>query len=655
MARSDDDRFRPRPGPPRQRGGDGDRFVSLVRRQAAKAGQASGRSARSSQFGRGRVAARLRPGSASLRSRRVVIKSRFVLVRPGSDAIAAHLRYIERDGVTREGERGQAYSAGTDEADTRAFVERSQDDRHQFRFIVSSEDAGELGDLRAFTRTLMQRMEVDLQTRLDWIAVDHYDTDNSHTHIVLRGRADNGQDLVIAPDYMAHGMRERAAELATEWLGPRTEREIADNLQRETQQERFTTLDRTLLRMAGETRLVDATGLRGDVPYQRALAARLQHLAGMELAHPSEAGHWRLDDQMEATLRRLGERGDILRAMHRAMRGQARESVIETGPELREPIIGRIAGKGLANELSDRGYLVIDGADGRAHYLALPPGTVLADFPTGGVVEVRPIPESAADKNIARLAPDGIYRTADHLAELERSQANDTQAKGRGQERRPSPESVVRSHVLRLEGLRRADIVERIEDGIWRVPDDLCERGREHDLKLRHGIQVAVPSHLPLARQIDALGATWLDRKLIDGGKKLTGAGFGGEVREAMQARAAYLEREGLAKRQGGQIIVARKLLQALRDREVTATAQAIAAETGLAYQPLGEDGQASGVYRRSVMLASGRYAMLDNGLGFTLVPWRPVLAQRLGESMSVSIENGRATWGFGRSKSLSL
>jgi hypothetical protein len=166
---------------------------------------------------------------------------------------------------------------------------------------------------------------------------------------------------------------------------------------------------------------------------------------------------------------------------------------------------------------------------------------------------------------------------------------------------------------------------------------------------------VAVPSHLPLARQIDALGATWLDRKLIDGGKELTGAGFGGEVREAIQARAAYLEREGLAKRQGGQIIVARKLLQALRDREVTATAQAIAAETGLAYQPLGEDGQASGVYRRSVMLASGRYAMLDNGLGFTLVPWRPVLAQRLGKSMSVSIENGRATWGFGRSKSLSL
>ncbi len=229
---------------------------------------------------------------------------------------AAHLRYIERDGVTRDGERGQAYGADTDEADTRRFIERSQGDRHQFRFIVSSEDAGELGDLRAFTRTLMRRMEVDLQTRLDWVAVDHHDTNNPHTHIVLRGRADNGQDLVIAQEYMSHGMRGRAAELATEWLGPRTEREIADTLQREIQQERFTTMDRTLLRMSGDTGLLDGSGLRGDVPYQRALAARVQHLTGMGLAHPVDAGQWRLDDQMQVTLQRLGERGDILRAMH---------------------------------------------------------------------------------------------------------------------------------------------------------------------------------------------------------------------------------------------------------------------------------------------------------------------------------------------------
>jgi type IV secretory pathway VirD2 relaxase len=652
MVHSDEDRFRPRPGAPRQRGGGGERFVSLVRRQAAKAGQVAGRSTRGSQFGRGRVAARLRSRTPTLRTRRVVIKSRFVMVKPGSDAIAAHLRYIERDGVTREGERGQAYGAQIGEADTRAFAERCQQDRHQFRFILSSEDAAEIGDLRAFTRTFMQRMEVDLQTRLDWVAVDHWDTDNPHTHIVLRGRADNGQDLVIAPEYMSHGMRETAAELATEWLGPRTEREIADTLQREVQQERFTTLDRSLLRMAVEADPIGVSNLRGDSPYQRALAARLQHLAGMGLAHQRDDGRYQLDEKMEATLRRLGERGDILRAMSRAMRGQARECVIEAGPQLRQPIIGRIADKGLANELYDKGYIMIDAADGRAHYLALPPGMVLADFPTDGIVEVRPIPESAADKNIERSARDGIYRPATHLAELEAWQAK--KSPGKDQARLPSPKAIVRSHVMRLESLRRAEIVERMDDDTWKVPADLIKQGLKHDLKMRHGINVTVRSHLPLARQIDEPGATWLDRKLIDGGKELTGEGFGGEVREAMQARATYLEGEGLARRQGERVIVARGLLNTLREREVTAVAQRMAIQTGLVYQPLGEDGQASGVYRRSVMLASGRYAMLDDGLGFTLVPWRPVLAQRLGESMSVSIEGGRATWEFGRNRGLS-
>ncbi|MBV9562286.1 MAG: hypothetical protein JOY90_17850, partial [Bradyrhizobium sp.] len=71
----------------------------------------------------------------------------------------AHLRYLERDGVTRDGERGKAYSALENEVDSRAFVERGREDRHQFRFIVAPEDAGEMADLRGFTRDLMRQME----------------------------------------------------------------------------------------------------------------------------------------------------------------------------------------------------------------------------------------------------------------------------------------------------------------------------------------------------------------------------------------------------------------------------------------------------------------------------------------------------------------
>ncbi|NYT68859.1 type IV secretory pathway VirD2 relaxase [Pusillimonas noertemannii] len=643
MARGEEDRFRPRPAPPKHdRSAGGERYVAKVLRQVSRsgptwAGAASPRSG--ANFGRGRVAARFAPAEPSPRMRRVVIKSRFVKVMPGGDGIGRHLRYICRDGVTREGQAGRAYGADTEDADTRAFEARSRNDRHQFRFIVSPEDAQELGDLKAYTRALMARMAVDLETRLDWVAVDHWDTDNPHTHIVLRGRADNGQDLVIAPDYMSHGMRVRAADIATEWLGPRTQREIAHSLTREIEQKRYTTLDRNLMRQA-VVDVVDARELRGDLPYQAMLRARLQRLSGLGLATRLDPNRWQLDGRLEATLRGLGDRSDIIRTLHRAMRGQAREFVIHAPERESASVIGRIAAKGLADELHDTGYLIVDGVDGRAHYIGLPFQTDIADYPAGGIVEIRPIQDSAADCNIAAVARDGLYRTTDHL----------TSVKGRDSD----PERIVQSHVRRLEALRRAGIVQRVAEGAWKIPDDLRERGRAFDLQRTGGVAVALRTHLPLARQTRALGATWLDTQLIGEGRDLAATGFGAQVREAMQARGAYLETQGLAQRRGERFVLARDLLRTLRTRELDAAAKTITSDTGLVYRPLGERGTASGIYRRSIMVASGRYAVLEQGPSFTLVPWRPVIEQRLGQSLAVSIQAGRATWSIGRSRSLS-
>jgi hypothetical protein len=192
MASRDEDRFRVRPGPPKARSGPRlQRFVSQVLKQLSRAGaNASGaRGARSdSTFGRGRVAASMVGRALGPQARRVVIKSRFVVLKKaGANAVSTHLRYTVRDGVTREGEPGRAYGPDADTADLKAFEERGKGDRHQFRFIVSVEDAEQLEDLRSYTRSLLQRMSIDLETRLDWVAVDHWDTDNAHTHVVLRG------------------------------------------------------------------------------------------------------------------------------------------------------------------------------------------------------------------------------------------------------------------------------------------------------------------------------------------------------------------------------------------------------------------------------------------------------------------------------------
>ncbi len=646
MSQRDDDHFRVRPGAPKQRG---DAYINKVLRQANKAGAKLGKAAGKvgqrpgSRLGRGHVAARFAGQRLGPTARRVTIKARLVnLAQAGQRSTAAHLRYIEREGVDRQGGQGHAYGPTTDEEDTKAFEERGREDRHQFRFIVSPEDAEQLDDLRTYTRHLMARMEADLGTQLEWVAVDHWNTDNPHTHVVLRGKDDTGKDLIISRDYIAEGMRRRASELAIEWLGPRTELEMQRAMQREVDQERWTGLDRTLQREAGDDGLVRVE--RFTEPrlqrQRQVLIGRLQHLERMGLASEPQPAVWAVHADAESTLRAMGERGDIIRTMQRAMSGKSRElAVFESGSDGRT-LVGRVAGKGLADELYDKGYLIVDGTDGKAHYVALPPQSELEQYPTGAVVEVKGAADvRAADRNIAALAVDGVYRTDHHLAIAQGQVTPDR-----------DPREVVAAHVRRLEALRRASIVEREAEGVWRIPGDLAERGRQYDAqRLRGGVAVELKSHLPIERQARVIGATWLDQQLIGGGKGLGDLGFGAEVKDALRQRADFLTEQGLAEQRGQRVILARNLLATLRGRELAEAAKDIAAESGLVHRPLTDGQRVVGIYRRSVVLASGRYAVLDDGTGFSLVPWKPVIEQRLGQQLAATVRGGGVSWEIGR------
>ena len=210
---------------------------------------------------------------------------------------------------------------------------------------------------------------------------------------------------------------------------------------------------------------------------------------------------------------------------------------------------------------------------------------------------------------------------------------------------------MVDAHVRRLEALRRVGIVERTVEGVWRVPADLPEQGRQYDMKRLGGVSVELRSHLPIERQTRVIGATWLDQQLIGGGKGLGELGFGSEVRDALQQRSDFLINQGLAERRGQRVILVRNLLATLRGRELAAAGQTIAAETGLQHRPVADGERVSGVYRRCVMLASGRFAMLDDGIGFRLVPWKPVIEPRLGQTMGATVRGGGVSWEFGRSR----
>jgi type IV secretory pathway VirD2 relaxase len=647
MSHQDDDRFRIRPGVPKHRG---DTFINQVLQQTGKAGSKASKTIRNAgqrpgaRLGRGHVAARFAGRSLTPNARRVTIKARLVnLKQAGRRSTDTHLRYIEREGVDRQGGPGRAYGPTTDAADLDAFKERSADDRHQFRFIVSPEDAEQLDDLHTYTRHLMARMEADLGTRLEWVAVDHWNTDNPHTHVVLRGKDDTGKDLIIARDYIAQGMRFRASELATEWLGPRTEREMQRTMQREVDQERWTGLDRTLQREAVDGLVRPETLAEPRLQRQRQmLMGRLQRLQQMGLATEQQSATWTIHADAESILRAMGERGDIIRMMQRAMSGRQRElAVFQPGGDGRA-IVGRVAGKGLADELYDKGYLIVDGTDGKAHYVALPPRSELEQYPTGAVVEVKGSADvRAADRNIAALAVDGVYRTDHHLAV----------AQGQAMPDR-DPREVVVAHVRRLEALRRVGIVEREAEGVWRVPKDLAERGRQYDAqRLGGGVAVELKSHLPIERQTRVIGATWLDQQLIGGGKGLGDLGFGAEVKDALRQRADFLAEQGLAEHRGQRIVLVPNLLATLRGRELEKAAKDIAAETGLEHRLVADGQRVAGIYRRSVMLASGRYAMLDDGIGFSLVPWKPVIEHGLGQRLAATVCGAGVSWEFGRQR----
>ncbi|WP_170937223.1 MULTISPECIES: DUF3363 domain-containing protein [Rhodomicrobium] len=323
--------------------------------------------------------------------RRVIVKARYAVIKAGDLGTArAHLHYILRDGVTRDGEAGELYTAGDDPADAAAFLRRSENDPHQFRFIIAPEDSDRIADLKPFIRDLVAQMEHDLDARLDWVAVDHFNTGHPHTHLVIRGRDQNGRELVMARDYIAYGIRARAQALVTLELGPETEIERLRKLTKEVDQERLTRLDRKIVGRAVDD-ILTVTAMHASDPQQQSLQiGRLQTLGRLGLASELQPGVWRLDPALEPKLRALGERADTFKMMQRALREAGIEraaadlAVFERGTR-KAPVIGKVAGVGMVDEITDRSWVVIDALDGRAHYAELGRLTP-SEVPSRGII-----------------------------------------------------------------------------------------------------------------------------------------------------------------------------------------------------------------------------------------------------------------------------
>lgn len=632
------------------------RFLREVARSVARAGGRKSTTSRRSSFpgriGRGAGVGRVlasRDRFAAFRTRRVVIRTRLIkLGSQGLKAARTHLHYLQRDGVTREGLPGNLYDRKQDRVHGSAFLERSDGDRHQFHFIVAAEDALEYQDLKEFTRRLMQQMEDDLGSKLDWVAVDHYNTGHPHTHIVLRGKVDRGKDLIIARDYLSHGMRERAAEIVSLDLGPRSDRAIETRWRAEMGGERFTSLDRSLLREMGEAGVVRSGAAAGDAFRQTLRAGRLQKLQRLGLAHETAPGCWRLADDLEPVLRRMGEREDIIDTMHREL---AREGLTRaasayliydpTAADARR-LVGRIVTRDLSDELDGRHYFIIDGVDGRAYYVDIGKADRTEPIPAGSIVAIEPkrTAPRAADRIVATVAAvnAGSYSVDLHLEHDPTASA-----------------AFAETLVRRLEAMRRAGTgVEREPDGTWIIPSDHLERAAAFERSQARLAPVTIEtlSTLPLEHQAGNDGATWLDRELIAETPTVTrDAGFGRELREALARRRQWLIEQELARAEQDRIIYRANLLGLLRRRELGRIGAQLSGELGLHYAEPQPGGRIEGVYRRRLDLASGRFALIEKSREFTLVPWRPILERNLGQEVSGIARGDMISWTLGRQR----
>jgi len=654
---SDDD-FEPRLGRMRA-GGKGRKARKFLSRVIAAAnlarGGAVGRSRKSgytgSRIGRGAGVGRVlsaRDRYAAFRQRRVIVKIRpFTLGGRGFEGAKAHLRYVQRDGTTRDGGRGQLYGANTDNVDRNAWLEQAKDDRHQFRIIVSPEDGLEYDDLKPLTRRLMARAEEDLGTKLDWVAVDHHNTGHPHTHIIVRGKDDLGKDLLIAKDYISHGMRERACELVDLDLGPRTDDAIEQRLRAEVGQDRLTSIDRAFLREADKNILVSSES-RGAFD-QAIRMGRLKKLERLGLATQHGAAHWHLAPDLADTLRRMGERGDIIRTMQRAYaaRGNAPamadQAIYDPAAHGVRPLVGRVVERGISDEYNDRHYMIVEATDGRSHYVEIGQGENVEPQATGSIVRIAPREGVVrpADRTIVEVAAanDGRYSIDAHLR-------HDPSAS----------ERFAQTHDRRLEAMRkRMNSVEREPDGTWIITSDHLDKVEKFEARQLRDRPVSVETLAvqPLDKLVDADAATWLDKELVaTAPEPLRDAGFGRDAQDAQSRRRQWLIAEQLAEEQDGRTVYRRGMLAALQRRELMRVAGQLSDELGKPFAEAKAGERIEGRLARSVEMASGRHVLIERSRDFTLVPWRPVLERHVGKAVSGIMRDSGINWTFGRQRS---
>lgn len=646
--------FQPKPGRAKEAvvGRGAKRALGLIKSLTARHSGRLGVGARAGQNGvrNGATGRHKTVNNPSRLAQRVTVKGRFVKIRGNVRGIRAHMQYLQREGVARDGGDVQMFTDNQELSPSEAmeWAQTGASDRHQFRFIISPENGAQL-DLKRYTRDLVRQMEQDLETGLTWIAVEHHDTDNPHVHLIVRGVAQDGKDLVISRDYMGHGIRGRASDIATRELGHRSEHEIRLGMTQDISKNRYTSLDADLERLAVKhpDNMID---LRPDkfpgghyANVRRTLLInRAQHLKSLGLAYEARAGCWELAPNIRHTLRTMGEQDDIIKSMHNRMRGQERfpECVIfnKDSPE-QPPITGVVLDKGLHNELYDTRYITVAATDGRTYYVPLADKSevTMAEVAPGGMVQIQAVaPSNKIDPVLTQHSRQaaGVYDARIHAQSLVRTSGDNPL----------TPQEIIdKYYVPRLESLEKKGLVTRLDEHRWQIPADLEDKVRVFTQSARDAgrvVKVNTLSHLSPEQQIRAPGKTWLDEHLhepLPTFRPKQASDIEQRIEAARKERLEYLRERGLTYDSPHGPLPKQGFQRVLYDQELADAHRQLAGQFGRGIQ-ISPDVPFSGTLVGVHRMPSGHYGVIHDGAQHALVPWQADMHKHVGKSVTVGI-----------------
>ena len=553
----------------------------------------------------------------------------------GAKNLYHHIRYISRSKAGKEGDKAMLFDREKPEMEGMEFFKVCENDRHHFRMILSPENGHAIKDFQGYVRQVMGKIEKDLGTKLEWVSAVHYDTDDIHAHIIIRGKNDRGEDLVIGRDYISTGIRGRAQEIATELLGERSLDEIQKSMEMEVDALRVTSLDRFIERQATKEQVIDvrkANNFGKSPHYEGLIKGRLKFLTTSGLAIQSPPGVYTLKENYQDILARISQRNDVIKQLYSRMGAELDDlSIYSIKAGEGRVIEGRVKDKGFMDELTDRKYLVVSDAHEKLHYVPIGEIQRYDQLEVGSLIRIRPGDQSTgkADYNIDLMARrnGGIYDYDAHMEYVEREMDFI--------EERDRPR-YMEAHTKRLDTLEKNGVVKDLGNGRYKIPENVLEQGQEVTKKInerqkkRFYPRLDILSEKPVEQLIDATKKTWLDKELFKQAKgKDTLSAYDAKTQIALESRKNWLVAHDLAFIQsGGKFALRDGALLKLDKLEVHVAGHKLAEKAGLTFNERKVKEGAAQIYMGYAELETGIWAVLTNGatLQMALLEKTPVI-----------------------------